>query len=90
MIISPENLEKNINTELITNNDIQETHKMIREFVEAEVGTEISKYLRIIYGGPVSQENAVELIKKEDVDGFLLHDEPSMTEQFEKIVDDID
>lgn len=63
---------------------------MIRDFIEAEVGTEIAKFLRIIYSGPVSKQNAEQLIKMEDVDGFLVHDKPSMSQDFQTIVDDVD
>ena len=70
--------------------EIQQAHKMIRDFVEAEAGAEISKYLRIIYGGPVSKDNAERLIQMPDVDGFLVHDEPGLSDQFQTIVDDVD
>ena len=75
---------------LIDNKEIQETHKMIRNFIEAEVGPETAKFLRIIYAGPVSKHNAADLIQMEDVDGFLVQGEPSMTDQFQQIVDDVD
>lgn len=75
---------------LIGHKEIQETHKMIRDFIETEVGPETAKFLRIIYAGPVSEHNAPELIQMEDVDGFLVHGEPALTEQFQQIVDDVD
>lgn len=82
----PDEKEIEVNQEvkngLVSNQEIQDVHKMIRGFIDQEVGSEISKYLRIIYGGPVSKANASGLIQMKDVDGFLVHDEPSLTSQF--------
>ena len=52
---------------------------MIRDIIKKDVSEEIAKFIRIIYAGPVSKHNAQELIKLEDVDGFLVHNEPSMS-----------
>ena len=89
IIISPD-VQQNLRNDMVGAQEIQETHKMIRDFIEAEVGAEISKYLRIIYGGPVSKDNAERLIRMPDVDGFLVHDEPGLSEQFQTIVDEVD
>lgn len=62
---------------------------MIREFIEKEVSEDVAKYLRIIYAGPVSKDNSSDLIKLKDVDGFLVHNEPSMSEEFDRIVQDV-
>ena len=53
------------------------------------MGEEISKFLRIIYAGPVSEHNAKELIKLEDIDGFLVHNGAAMSKEFETIVNDV-
>lgn len=45
---------------------------MIRDFIGKEVGSEIAKDIRIIYGGEVDSEKAGDLIILEDVDGFLV------------------
>ena len=37
-----------------------------------QVGTEVAEAMRIIYGGSVNDQNAGELARKEDLDGFLV------------------
>ena len=50
----------------------QETHAEIREWLAANVSKEAANSVRILYGGSVSDANADELIKMEDIDGFLV------------------
>jgi len=40
--------------------------------VQLQVGTEVAEAMRIIYGGSVNDQNAGELARKEDLDGFLV------------------
>ncbi len=37
-----------------------------------QVGSEVAEAMRIIYGGSVNDQNAGELARKEDLDGFLV------------------
>jgi len=50
----------------------EEVHKHIREYLIKEVSSEVSEKIRIIYGGSVTDVNAEELIKKVNIDGFLV------------------
>lgn len=55
-----------------TPDQAQEVHAWIREFLKEKVSTEVSNQTRIIYGGSVTADNAAELAKNPDVDGFLV------------------
>ncbi len=37
-----------------------------------QVGKEVAEQMRIIYGGSVNDQNAGELARKDDLDGFLV------------------
>ncbi|DBB08074.1 hypothetical protein WJX82_008661 [Trebouxia sp. C0006] len=50
----------------------QDVHKFIRTWFTDKVGTEVAEAMRIIYGGSVNDQNAGELARKEDLDGFLV------------------
>jgi triosephosphate isomerase len=50
----------------------QETHAEIREWLGKNVSKKAQDSVRILYGGSVSDANAADLIKKEDIDGFLV------------------
>ena len=50
----------------------QETHAEIREWLGTNVSKEAANSVRILYGGSVSDANAADLIKMEDIDGFLV------------------
>jgi len=50
----------------------QEVHKDIREWLTANVSAEVSAATRIVYGGSVKPDNAADLAKQPDVDGFLV------------------
>ena len=45
---------------------------MLREWLVKNCSKEAANATRILYGGSVSDKNAEELIKKQDVDGFLV------------------
>lgn len=63
----------------------EETHKFIRGWVAANTSEEIAQNLRILYGGSVTGKNAADLIKKENIDGFLVGG-ASLKEEFADIV----
>lgn len=48
-------------------NDAEEMHRLIRELLGRKGGE-----VRIIYGGSVKVHNAEELLKKDNIDGFLI------------------
>ncbi|GBG34141.1 Triosephosphate isomerase [Hondaea fermentalgiana] len=50
----------------------QETHEQIRAYLKTKIGEEAAQGVRIIYGGSVKGANCQELIKKADIDGFLV------------------
>uniref|UniRef100_A0AAF5PVY7 Triosephosphate isomerase n=1 Tax=Wuchereria bancrofti TaxID=6293 RepID=A0AAF5PVY7_WUCBA len=50
----------------------QEVHGWIREFLKEKVSADVAQKTRILYGGSVTAENAAELAKKPDIDGFLV------------------
>ncbi|CAK1362153.1 Triosephosphate isomerase [Cercospora beticola] len=55
-----------------TNEQAQEVHKGIREWIAKELGNEAAEKTRIIYGGSVSEKNCKDLAKEADIDGFLV------------------
>jgi len=64
----------------------EEVHKFIREHLAKEISDEVSQRTRIIYGGSVTDANAEELIKKPNIDGFLVGG-AALKPGFTKIVD---
>lgn len=50
----------------------QETHRRIREWIAAGVGSDCAKGIRIQYGGSANAANASELARMSDIDGFLV------------------
>jgi len=68
-----------------TPDQAQEVHAWIREFLKEKVSAEVADSTRIIYGGSVTAENANELAKKGDIDGFLVGG-ASLKPDFVKII----
>jgi triosephosphate isomerase len=50
----------------------QETQAYVRSWLKDNISNDVAKSTRIIYGGSVTETNCGDLIKKEDVDGFLV------------------
>lgn len=50
----------------------QEAHESVRAWLAKNVSKEAAEKTRILYGGSVTDANAATLIKKPDVDGFLV------------------
>ncbi|KHN82461.1 Triosephosphate isomerase [Toxocara canis] len=50
----------------------QEVHAWIRDYLKQHVSAAVAETTRILYGGSVTADNAHELGKKPDVDGFLV------------------
>ncbi|CAD6192201.1 unnamed protein product [Caenorhabditis auriculariae] len=63
----------------------QEVHEWIRQFLREKVSSEVADKTRIIYGGSVTADNAAELAKKNDIDGFLVGG-ASLKPDFVKII----
>lgn len=56
----------------ITRKEVQNIHSKIREWLKTNISPAAAQLTRIIYAGPVSTENCLELAKLVDVDGFLV------------------
>jgi len=50
----------------------EEVHGKLREWIRKNVGSEIAREIRILYGGSVNAKNCDDLIKKQNIDGFLV------------------
>ena len=65
---------------------VQDVHQKIRKWLSEEINESIGEKTRILYGGSVNDENCKNLIKKEDVDGFLIGG-ASLSEKFKNIAE---
>lgn len=63
----------------------QEVHAELRQWLKGYVSETVSSNLRIIYGGSVTADNAKELAREADIDGFLVGG-ASLKPDFVKIV----
>lgn len=63
----------------------QEVHAWIRDYLKEKVSADVANSVRIIYGGSVTADNANELAKNPDIDGFLVGG-ASLKPDFIKIV----
>ncbi len=54
------------------NYQIQEMHEYIRKLFDDKYGSDISRQIRILYGGSVKPNNAEEIFSLKDVDGGLI------------------
>jgi len=64
----------------------EDVHKYIREHLTTGNNKDIADNMRIIYGGSVTDQNAEELMKKPNIDGFLVGG-ASLKPGFAKIVE---
>lgn len=65
---------------------------MIRAWFAQNVSSDVAASIRIIYGGSVTETNCDNIIKLEDVDGFLVGAssiKPIFRDIFESVVDAI-
>jgi len=69
-----------------TSQQAQEVHQEVRKWIETNVNADISKSIRIIYGGSVKTNNCDELISQVDIDGFLVGGASLIADDFHKIV----
>lgn len=56
-----------------TPEEVQEVHQGIRSWVTKAVNPEVGEDIRILYGGVVTKQNAVNLYDQPDVNGFLIN-----------------
>ncbi|MCX7738342.1 MAG: triose-phosphate isomerase [Hydrogenothermaceae bacterium] len=68
-----------------TPDQAQEVHQFIRELLKS-ISKESDNGCRILYGGSVNENNAKELIKEKDVEGFLVGTASIDPERFYKII----
>ncbi|HZJ55086.1 MAG TPA: triose-phosphate isomerase, partial [Myxococcaceae bacterium] len=64
----------------------QEVHAHVRELLVRLFGRPVGEGLRILYGGSVKADNAVELLGQADVDGALVGGASLKTQEFLAIV----
>lgn len=64
----------------------QAAHRFCREVVTASLGEIVAATLPILYGGSVKPENAGELLKEPDINGFLIGGAALSLESFTKII----
>lgn len=63
----------------------QQVHDELRKYLVSKIGPDAAQQMRIIYGGSVKGGNCEELMKKPDIDGFLVGG-ASLKEEFLKII----
>ncbi|MFA5147437.1 MAG: triose-phosphate isomerase [Candidatus Omnitrophota bacterium] len=69
-----------------TKEQAQEVHRYIRDLLKKMYDEELSKKVRIQYGGSVKPDNIKELISQEDVDGALVGGASLKADSFSGIV----
>lgn len=67
--------------------EIESIHSLIREWLSNEFGEKTSKEIRIQYGGSVKPENASELAKQENINGFLIGGASLKVDSFYSIIE---
>ena len=69
-----------------TDDQAQEVHQFIRSLIEKSFGNDLSKSVRILYGGSVKPDNIANLMAMPDIDGALVGGASLSAESFGKIV----
>ena len=69
-----------------TDDQAQEVHQFIRSLIEKSFGNDLSKSIRILYGGSVKPDNIANLMAMPDIDGALVGGASLSAESFSKIV----
>ena len=64
----------------------QDVHEFVRRWVSENVSQQVANEIRIIYGGSVSDGNCGDLIRRNDIDGFLIGG-VSLKPAFKTVVD---
>ena len=58
--------------DIASSDQTQEMASFIRKWIRENIGSKEAEVTRVVYGGNVTTTNAPQLIKLEDVDGFLM------------------
>lgn len=69
-----------------TNEQAQEVHAYLRQWIEKKFGALLAKSIRILYGGSVKPDNIQGLMAMPDIDGALVGGASLEPESFTKIV----
>ena len=69
-----------------TDDQAQEVHQFIRSLIEKSFGNELSKSIRILYGGSVKPDNILNLMEMPDIDGALVGGASLSADSFSQIV----
>ena len=69
-----------------TDEQAQEVHQFIRTLIEESFGKDLSKSIRILYGGSVKPDNILNLMEMPDIDGALVGGASLDADSFSKIV----
>ena len=77
----------NPNHKAATAQDAEEGHKFIRSIVEKMFDKNISKNIRIIYGGSMEHENAKEVLEMTDIDGGWVGNASLSGKSFAEIIE---
>ena len=64
----------------------EEIHSFTRENIANKYGSDYAKEIRILYGGSVKPENALELFQQPDIDGGLIGGASLIANDFTKII----
>jgi triosephosphate isomerase len=72
-----------------TPDQADEVHKHIRNLIAAKWGDNVSRNIRILYGGSVKPDNARSLWERDDIDGFLVGGASLKADAFCEIVNSV-
>ncbi|MEE9552822.1 MAG: triose-phosphate isomerase [candidate division Zixibacteria bacterium] len=65
----------------------QDVHRFLRNTIKEKWGQEKAESIKILYGGSVKPENAGDLSKKDDIDGFLVGGASLKADSFAAIIE---
>ena len=69
-----------------TEDQAQEVHQFIRSLIEKSFGNDLSKSIRILYGGSVKPDNILNLMAMPDIDGALVGGASLSADSFSRII----
>ena len=69
-----------------TEDQAQEVHQFIRSLIEKGFGNDLSKSIRILYGGSVKPDNILNLMAMPDIDGALVGGASLSADSFSRII----
>jgi triosephosphate isomerase len=72
-----------------TPDQADQAHKYIRSLITDRWGDNVSRNIRILYGGSVKPDNARTLWEREDIDGFLVGGASLKADSFRDIVNSV-